>query len=129
MKKSGVFILVFSFLAVFGSIGLAKYLSGSDNAGVLNRASSYNGNARSSGSAPQQVGCACCSARQQKGGQQSVENRAEKIAFEYYASRYGDRDITVEIRDFGCHMEAYIRKGKTVVRKLSISGNNIYEIG
>lgn len=130
MKKSAVFILIFSLLFVFGSIGLAKYWAGNGSSGaILKTAPQYYGNVQQPGNEPRRGGCSCCSGKQAQGGQESPEKYAEKMAFEYYALRYGDRDITVEIRDFGCHMEAYIKKGQAVVRKLSISGNNIFEIG
>ncbi len=57
----------------------------------------------------------------------SVENiRAEAI--NYYSQKYGDADVTCEVRDFGCHQEAEITKDGSVVKKLSISGGRITEI-
>ena len=130
MKKSAVLILVFSFLFVFGSIGLAKYWASRGSSGAIMETSQQSfGNVQRSANGPIQGGCSCCSGSQAQGGRLSPENSAEKMAFEYYASRYGDIDVTVEIRDFGCHVEAYIKKGNAVVRRLSISGNNIFETG
>jgi hypothetical protein len=52
----------------------------------------------------------------------------KELAVKYYANRYKDGDVTAEVKDYGCHMEAYILKGGSVVKKLAVSGGNIYEI-
>ncbi|MFC1769423.1 hypothetical protein ACFLZI_00075 [Nitrospirota bacterium] len=46
---------------------------------------------------------------------------------EYYNGKLGS-DFTVEVRDFGCHQEAYVLIDGKAVKKLSISGSRISEI-
>ena len=55
----------------------------------------------------------------------ALQNYLHKI----YAQKLDDPQITVEVKDLGCHMEAYVRKGAEVLKHLSISGGNIEEIG
>jgi len=51
-----------------------------------------------------------------------------KTAAEYYSGKYNDKDFTVEVKDFGCHQEAYIIKGGSEIKRLSISNGNVNEI-
>jgi hypothetical protein len=53
----------------------------------------------------------------------------ENYIFSYYSEKLGDQDITVQVQDYGCHQEATVAKGDQVIKRLSISGNNISEIG
>ena len=52
----------------------------------------------------------------------------ESYLYRVYSARLEDPQISVEVQDLGCHMEALIKKGDTVVKRLSISGNTITEI-
>jgi hypothetical protein len=82
-------------------------------------------------SAPGSPGCACCSkngASRGDGPGLSPLEAAKRTALEYYSARYGDRDVAVEVKDFGCHMEAYILKNGTVVKRLNMANGNIDEI-
>lgn len=70
------------------------------------------------------AGCSCCSE-----GKGNVTENARRLAFEFYANKYRDADISIEIKDFGCHMEAYILKGGAVVKRLNINGLTVTETG
>jgi hypothetical protein len=53
---------------------------------------------------------------------------AKTLALAYYARKYGDRDVSIDIRAGGNHSEeAFIRKNGFLVKKLSISGNRVIE--
>jgi len=43
----------------------------------------------------------------------------EKAAIDWYAQQTGDRDVTAEVKDFGCHHEIDIKKNGKVVSELS----------
>jgi len=64
-----------------------------------------------------------------QGLQGSSAKAAEDLAYRYYSETYGEKDFTVKVQDFGCHQEAYIIKDGNPVKKLSISGGNVYEVG
>ncbi len=49
------------------------------------------------------------------------------LALSYYAKKYSDTDVSVDVKPFGDHMEAYIRKNGVLVKKLSINGNVVAE--
>ncbi len=70
-------------------------------------------------------GSSCCSG----GGTSLSLDQVKAGALKYYAAKYGDSDVTVEVKDYGCHQEAEIIKAGTVLKRLSINGNNISEIG
>ncbi len=70
-------------------------------------------------------GSSCCSG----GGASQSLDQVKAGALKYYAAKYGDSDITVEVMDYGCHQEAEIIKAGAVLKRLSINGNNISEIG
>jgi len=60
----------------------------------------------------------------------SVRNdQIKNYIYKYYAEKLGDQNIVVKVQDFGCHQEATVAKGDQVIKRLSISGNNISEIG
>jgi hypothetical protein len=54
--------------------------------------------------------------------------KVRNFAVEYYVEKYNDGDVTCEVRDFGCHMEAYIIKDGNVVKTFGVSGGRMYEI-
>jgi len=84
------------------------------------------------GAGPGRGGCGGCGRAAgpgQQGTQSSGIKAAEELAYKYYSETYGEKDFTVEVQDFGCHQEAYIIKGGQPVRKLSISGGSVYEVG
>lgn len=74
-------------------------------------------------------GCGRATGPGQQGTQGSGLKAAEDLAAKYYSQTYGDKDFTVKVQDFGCHQEAYILKNGQPVKRLSISGGNVYEIG
>ncbi len=45
----------------------------------------------------------------------------------YYAKSF-DGEITVEVKDLGCHQEAEIRQDNRVIKRISISGREITEL-
>jgi hypothetical protein len=62
--------------------------------------------------------------------QTKVRNeQIENYIFSYYSEKLGDKDIIVQVQDYGCHQEATVAKGDQVIKRLSISGNNISELG
>lgn len=62
--------------------------------------------------------------------QSSVRNdQIKSYIYSYYSQKLGDQDIVVQVQDYGCHQEATVAKGDKVIKRLSISGNNISEIG
>ncbi len=71
------------------------------------------------------AGSSCCSG----GGTSLSLDQVKAGVLKYYAARYGDSDVTVEVKDYGCHQEAEIIKAGAVLKRLSINGNNISEIG
>ncbi len=52
---------------------------------------------------------------------------ARRLALAYYADKYGDRDVSVEVKPAGGHMKALIFKEGTLVKKLDIQGNSVRE--
>ena len=52
----------------------------------------------------------------------------ESYLYRLYADRLQDPQITVEVQDLGCHMEALIKKDEKIVKRLSINGNTITEL-
>jgi hypothetical protein len=71
----------------------------------------------------------CCSRPGSGGGPAATLDATKKLAKDYYVKKYKDGNVSVEVKDFGCHQEAYILKGGRSVKRLSISGGNVYEIG
>ncbi len=64
----------------------------------------------------------------------SVEarQRAESVRsfiYSYYAKKFNDTNLVVQVKDYGCHMEANVLRGGKIVKRLSISGNSVTEIG
>lgn len=54
---------------------------------------------------------------------------ARSLAIAYYAKKYGDRDVSVEVRPGNSHTEvALIRKKGLLVKKLFIRGNRVREV-
>ena len=70
-------------------------------------------------------GSSCCGAGAQDAGIESIQRQAAN----YYMNIYKDRDFSVTVKDFGCHHEADIIKRGNVIKRLSISGGNVSEIG
>lgn len=52
----------------------------------------------------------------------------EKAALAYYASTYGDSDVTIQGIDFGCHMEFEIIKNGNVIMTLEYSNGDFFEL-
>ncbi len=63
-----------------------------------------------------------CSNRQ---GQRDSE--VQKLALAYYAKKYNDSDVDIDVIPHGDYMEANIRKNGDLVEKLSINGNTVTE--
>ena len=98
------------------------------------RYASYAPEARSGGcssssgcgvSAGRGTSSSCCSG----GGTSLSLDQVKAGVLKYYAGKYGDSDVTVEVKDYGCHQEAEIIKAGAVLKRLSINGNRISEIG
>ena len=69
-------------------------------------------------------GSSCCG-----GAKDTSIESIQRQAADYYMNIYKDRDFSVTVKDFGCHHEADIIKRGNVIKRLSISGGNVYEIG
>lgn len=76
-------------------------------------------------------GCGRQGAAPGPGGETQGNNlkAIEELAAKYYIDTYGDKDFEVKVQDYGCHQEAYILKGGKAIKKLSISGGSVYEVG
>jgi len=60
---------------------------------------------------------------------QEMMQALEGYLYRLYVKKLKDPQIQVEVKDFGCHMEATIRKDGSIIKRLSISGREISEIG
>lgn len=59
----------------------------------------------------------------------SVRNdQIKSYIYNYYSQKLGDQEITVKVQDYGCHQEATVAKGDKIIKRLSVSGNNISEL-
>ena len=56
-------------------------------------------------------------------------DQIKSYIYNFYSQKLGDQDIIVQVQDYGCHQEATVAKGDQIIKRLSISGNNISEIG
>lgn len=138
MKKT-LLATVVSFTLVLAGTAIAYTLLAQDSGNAKYQDFSYNSNAAPTaqqyGGCPGSAGrggCGGCGGRgiaPGQGAQGSGLKAIEDLAARYYSETYGDNDFTVKVQDFGCHQEAYILKGGQPVKKLSISGGNVYEIG
>lgn len=80
-------------------------------------------------------GRSCCSAAGASGGlaalhldpSLSADQSRDRLA-KHYAEALGG-PVTVEIKDYGCHQEAEVFKDGKLVKRLSISGGAVSEIG
>jgi hypothetical protein len=52
---------------------------------------------------------------------------AKKLALSYYAKKYNDTAISVDVRPVGNHMEADISKDGVLIKELTLRGNTITE--
>ncbi|MBE0447719.1 MAG: hypothetical protein IBX64_06425 [Actinobacteria bacterium] len=50
----------------------------------------------------------------------SDPKQVEKAAIEWYAQKTGDRNVTAEVRDFGCHQQITIKKDGKAVSEISL---------
>ncbi len=55
--------------------------------------------------------------------------RMRSFIYGYYAKKFNDPNLVVQINDYGCHMEADVLQNGKIVKRLSISGNSVSEIG
>ncbi len=55
--------------------------------------------------------------------------RMRSFIYAYYAKKFNDPNLVVQINDYGCHMEADVLQNGKIVKRLSISGNSVSEIG
>jgi MFS family permease len=62
-------------------------------------------------------------------GQGQRISDTEKLAAAYYAKKYNDTDVLVEVVPHGNHMEADVIKHGILVKRLSIEGNAVVEHG
>lgn len=50
----------------------------------------------------------------------SDPKQIEKAAIDWYAQKTGDRDVTAEVQDFGCHQQITIKKDGKAVSEISL---------
>jgi hypothetical protein len=136
--KRTVITAALSVILTFAGTAIAYNLLARDSRAAKYQDFSYNSNA-----APEarqyggcqgagRGGCGGCggpAGQGQQGARGSDIKATEELAARYYSETYGDTGFTVKVQDFGCHQEAYIIKGGQPVKRLSISGGNIYEVG
>lgn len=60
--------------------------------------------------------------------QQRIED-IKSYLYSYFSKELNDTQISVNVEDFGCHQEAYLLKDGQVIKRFSVSGNSISEIG
>jgi hypothetical protein len=60
-------------------------------------------------------------------GQGQALQDAKKLALAYYATKYHDTDVSVDVRPIGHHMEADISKNGVLIKELTLRGNTITE--
>ncbi len=58
---------------------------------------------------------------------QKAMSETKALALAYYAKKYNDTDISVNVRPEDGHMEAYIRKNGALIKKLSVKGDVVTE--
>ncbi|MBI4743444.1 MAG: hypothetical protein HY776_01225 [Actinobacteria bacterium] len=106
------------------SLANDNFSSGYNGTPVQFATTSNNNSSGSSGGS----GGGCCG-----GGSAAATNPAElqKIeaaALDFYATKYGDRNVTVKSQDFGCHIQCNIYKDGELVKELSYRNNQFSEI-
>lgn len=147
MKRIMVLVAVFAVIAA-GSTAFALYQGkGSDPGGRVLISSSLSpvsevraadtepGGTASSGRrcGSSSRGCGsggsgggCCGSSGTAAGSSQIE-RIRAYLSDYYGKILGP-EITVEVRDLGCHQEAEIRRGDRVLKRLSVSGGRVTDI-
>ncbi len=63
----------------------------------------------------------------QAAARQKAVSDAKALAIAYYAKKYNDTDVSVDIRPRDGRMDAYIRKNGALVKKLSVKGDLVTE--
>ncbi len=76
---------------------------------------------------PQTVQSAPLYAGRCASGQEQAVSEARKLALDYYAKKYNDTDVSIDVRSLGDHMEADIRKRGLLAKKLFIQGDKVTE--
>ena len=49
-------------------------------------------------------------------------------AFTFYVEKYGDSDVTINIIDYDCHVEAEVIKDGNVIMTLEYSNGDFFEV-
>ena len=142
MKRT-IITVVLSVVLTFAGTAIAYNILAKDSRAAKYQDFSYGANKAAAGqqyggcrgAGPGSGGCGGCGRATGPGQQGAQGDRSsglkasEDLAYKYYSETYGEKDFTVEVQDFGCHQEAYIIKDGQPVKKLSISGGNVYEVG
>ena len=68
-------------------------------------------------------GAGCCG-----GSSAGADIELLKTQLQAYYSKSIDGEITVEVKDLGCHQEAEIRQDNRVIKRISVSGREITEL-
>lgn len=124
---AGVIVLATTVLAVRETITEvpAKEAAGAP----AGDAASYRGCGGRSSGCGSSGGISCCGGSQAGGKEAAARMESLRVSiYNIYAGKLNDPDITVTVKDFGCHQEAYVMKGDKVLKKLSISGGRVDEI-
>jgi len=135
LKYVGVW---FAIVAVFFAVNMVIKSAAAtrDEAGFQNGAYSAgqpvsNGYAQQNGSFGQcGSGGDCCGGAGEASGSASSGTQSaqadfkqlEEAAIDWYAKNFGDKDVTAEVQDFGCHQQITIKKDGKAVKELSYQG-------
>lgn len=68
-------------------------------------------------------GGGCCS-----NGKSITKDQAKKQAIDFYAKKYGDKDVTAKVEDYGCHLQVNLYKGDKLVKAISFRGGKLAEL-
>ena len=126
MKKY-LFLLAVAAGIAIGGTSLAVY-GGSDEAEKAPAPATVL-QASPAASASGRTGCGgnCCGGT---GGSSAAAAKAAQIEsylVDFYTKSIGPQ-ITVEVRDFGCHHEADVMRNGQIIKRLSINGGSITDI-
>ncbi len=148
--KNTLFATILSAMLVLSGTAIAFKVVQAENqpAYASSARSAQDGQYQDSGQQQRRGGCGCSSGAGQgsgcggggaggcRGGGPGADTQADpqtinaikQAVSDYYLERFRDTDFEVEIKDFGCHQEAYVVKGDNKIMSFSVSGNSITEI-
>jgi len=141
MKKLPLIIGAAAIITIAGSAFAIRFTTGAENLtadprtdsaavrseGAPGAQAASKAGCGSSGCGTSAAGSGCCGS-----GASPTQAQIERIRtylYEFYAKELTDPSIEVDVQDLGCHQEATITRAGSVVKRLSINGRRITEIG